>query len=161
MADKDQPNKADKAGGKAPTGTRKAPETKSRTQTKRAAPARRTPRQAKATPQEAKGATGSPSAEADSIAWEASERAERLKRTGFSEALSESARRVAARSNADMTEGVNAMERATVMTKLGREVARIGAKEVLEGAQVLMASEEIAAESLAVEALSGDRRGCG
>ena len=73
MADEDQPGKAAKASGKAPTRRRRATETKSRTQTKRAASTRRTPLQAEATAQPAKGAPSPEKTEAGTAAREASE----------------------------------------------------------------------------------------
>ena len=153
MADEDESSKAGKASGKAATRSRRAPETKSTAQTKRAAPTRRKPRQAAPTAQAAKGSPNPENAETKAAAQEASER-ERLSRAKLAEALDEDGRRVMAKSRTYLREGVNAMAAAAAATRLGRAAARAGAKDVLDGTQVLMASQDIAAQSLAVEALS-------
>ena len=153
MADEDESSKAGKASGKAPTRSRKAPETKSTAQTQQAAPTRRRPRRAAATAQAAKGAPSPDKTEAEAAAQEASER-ERLDSAKLAEALGEGGRRVMAKSRTYLREGVNAMAAAAAATRLGRAAARAGAKDVLDGTQVLLASQDIAAQSLAVEALS-------
>jgi hypothetical protein len=150
-----------RAGRKASGTSGKAPETRKRTQPKRAAPTRRKPRGAPTTASPVKSGPSTGTTETDATAEAATEREERLRRAEFAKALSEGGRTAAAKSWKDMTQGVDAMAAAEAVAKLSRVVAQAGAKDVLEGTKVLAASHDITSQSLAVGALSEEDLGIG
>ena len=156
MAEDDQASKRARAGGKAPTASSKAPETKGRTRPKQAAPTRRKPRQAQTTAPAVKGPPSGKKVETEVAPQQAPEKTERVDRAELAKALSDGGRAVAAKSWKDMVQGVDAMAAAEAVAKLSRVVAQAGAKNVLEGAKVLAASQDIASQSLAAAALSAE-----